>query len=720
MTAPTPVTIVKPEPAAAKPKPRARIAARAASWEPDPRWSHPLAAAGWVYVGGYIPHLGVPAVVMLLAAPALAVVGVFRARRRYPAVDYGEGIPLGMSWLSGAAAVAAGAWMTWAGMSSPLRAAGWLLLALVLLGAWYAVLYTGAPRAAAEVDRVEAVQEAQRVAVEWSDLFARAGLHLQVIRSEPTRAGTVLAVKGADEEKPVSLQQLRDKIPDLTVKAAASLGKTGVVVRDGDIRVEGTEAAHIHLVHICTKHVLGQTIPYEPIAEPTTIVDPLDIALYEAGAEVLLMLDGKQASHGLVIGCTGSGKTTQANVIVGRVGECVDAIVGVLASDKLVPFVYPWIKPWLQGKAERPGIDFVAGQDPARVLGMLAELYRIMRDRNAKLSNAPIHIATTDEPAIVVLIEETGDLAKRPDSIVTCDNQTMTFSRLMLEFSRAGRSALVHVFMLNTSHLHDAFGAYGAEIDRNTPFRICLKTMSHYDGRSTLPGLPGNIDTTLLRDFSQLVQPTTEQPSVLPAKAYHLEGDDIHAVAIRNASWRPEPAWNSAVWRGRWDAERLPELVEAARRDGLAWKGGGMDPIDVELNRMIEMETQRVNPEPAAPAVAASADLPDADAGIAALDAATARLGQARPLPEPLAAVMEILEGDGAPTEWVLTRELAVRLGRVARDADEDEQRKAAQTLGRQLSANHPDIRSEVRDRASGYDVRALRRAAAKIARGEA
>lgn len=725
---PTPVTIVKPDPAPAK-KPRRsmQIGARLSRWNPDPRWAHPLDATLWVMVAGYVPFLGVPAWAMALAGPPLAVLGVARARRRWPRLDYGEALHLGMAWVHAIAGLTAGAWLVWAGVVGPLRAAGWLALAAVLLGGWYAIHYTTAPARAAEVDRVEAEQEVARAAGQWAAIFKAAGLALQVSESRPTRAGYVLAVKPAGD-KPVSIDTLRLKVPELTVQAAATLAPSGVAVRDGDIRVEATDLAHIHLIHVCTLHVLGQTIPYEPIAEPTTIADPFDIGLYEPGQTIDVHMDGENAAHGVIIGASGSGKTTVVNAMIGRVGECVDALICVVATDKLVPLVYPWLRPWIDGRADRPAIDLIAGQDPKQILPFLAELYRWMKERNAQLSNASTHVATQADPAIVVFVEEAGDLGKRTNTIKTFDGQEMTASRLIHELTRAGRSALIHVEMVNQAYLYECFGAYGAEIARNTPLRICLKTMTDYDGRATLVGLPGTIDTTRLRDHSMLVQPPSTEPSVLPGKAYKLDGDDIHPVAIRNASWRPDPDLGP-LWRDRWNAARHPELVAAARRDGFDWppppttSDGDMDDLDRELRNIIDMETINMHDQPAPPPPApstSSAALPDADALTASLDAATARLGKALPLPEPLAAVMDILEHDGAPTDWVPTRELAIRLGRVARDADDADVRKAAQQLGRELSTIDADLRSVPRDRVQCYDVHLLRRVAAKIARGDA
>src|SRR5690606_23748604 len=114
---------------------------------------------------------------------------------------------------------------------------------LVLLGGWYWVLRTSAPRVATQVleEREQALIE--RSTATWNDILAAAGLRLQVIETRPTRAGYVIGVEPVDDSKPVSFATLESSLSDVTTKAAALLAREGVTVRAGDIRVEETDAA---------------------------------------------------------------------------------------------------------------------------------------------------------------------------------------------------------------------------------------------------------------------------------------------------------------------------------------------------------------------------------------------------------------------------------------------------------------------------------------------
>ena len=724
MTQAEPVAPIVPRPraAAAQVKPPSRLS----TWRPDPRWAHPVEAGLWTYAAGHIPMLGVPPVAMLGVGAAAGLVGATRARRL--AVEetstHADGLRRNLSILSAFAGAAAGLWLLLAGTTSPLSAVGWLLLGTAMFGGAYAVQHTATTRMEAETKAVaEAAEKAEtdeQTRSAWERILEQAGLKLRVIERRQTRAGYVLAVGPAEGAKPVNLSALRMAIPDLTAFAAAELAGQEVTVREGDIRVEGTEAAHIHLIHVGTAHVLSETIPFVPIEHPTTITDPIDPALYEDGTPLEIAFGSSASTNGQIVGMTGSGKSVFTNSLIGKLGECVDVLVGVIASDKLVPLVYPWLRPWLAGETERPAIDFVAGQDPKRVMEMLAGVYRIMRERNAGLSTKSAHTPTAQAPAIVLFVEEAGDMPARK-ATVAIDGRTVGFSELLHLICKADRSAQISVILLDQNALYGSLGDYGSEIGRNTPFRVCLQTLSSSDGPKVLPALSGMraTDTTKLTDYSMLVQPSIEKSRVIPAKSLHLEEDAITPIATRNSSWRPElepkiAALLGPVWSQRWSAERLPELAEACRQDGLEWPmNRKADDWDEGLRELIESE-QQTDVEPTAP----QGGMPDVEAAVAGLSAAAAAIAEGVTLPEPLAAVIRLLADPAAPKDFVSTKQLAIMLGRVAGDAPDDEVTEAAQTLGREMSLIDDELRTDQRDRKRGYSVPLLKSVASRLAAG--
>lgn len=729
-----PATPAKPARSSTKTPPRGpgQLRRRLASWSPDPRWAHPLAAAGWCHtLAVIVTATAVPPLALAVVAPISAALARARARRAWPELTHGEDLARSMSWLGAVASAAAAGWLVYAGYAGPWWSLGWLALLTVWFGGWYAVLRTSAPKVAAEIATAREEARVAAMTATWNELLAAAGLGLRVAEASETRAGYVLGVEPVDPGKPVSFDTLKSRLPDLTTRAAAALAREGITVSAGTIRAEETDAAHVHLVHVCTKHILRETIPFEPFAQaPGTIADLLDFALFEDGQEVAVCFGGDLGgTNGKIVGATGSGKSRVLNSLIGRIGECGDVLVGVVASSKLTPAVYPWLRPWIEGRTERPALDFVAGQDPANVLLMLAAIYQIVVERNARLANESTHVPTVREPAIVVFVEEAGALATRDAKVRTHDGQEVGFSQLVHLILRECRSAQVSVQLVNQTDLYGSLGAFGPEIARNTPLRICLKTVAPQDGQSVLPGLGSWGDTAKLRHNSMLVQPSIDEPRVMPAKAYNLAGELIDPVATRNAGWRPElePALVELlgeVWTERWDAERLPELAAAAAADRLVWPVGRVeDEMDVELRKMLEGKppvTETPAPEtttPEAPEVASpSSGLPDVADDLAALRAAGSQ--PAIVLPEPLGAVVALMRDERFPADWISTRQLAILLDRVPADAPEEELREAARKLGRALAAVDDELRAVPRDRRQGYETSTLRAVAARLARG--
>jgi S-DNA-T family DNA segregation ATPase FtsK/SpoIIIE len=714
---------------------------RLSTWEPDVRWAHPLETALWCYclalVADY-PAFGIPPIALALLAPIAAAIGVGRARRAFPENDYGHELRASMSVLAIIASCAASAWLVYACWTSPLHALGMLVIGFIWFGGWYWVLRTSAPKAAARVleEREQALIE--RATATWTEILEAANLPLRIVETQPTRAGYVLGVEPIEETKPVTFAILEGALPDLTTKASSLLAREGVTVSAGTIRVEPTEAAHVHLIHVCTKHILRESIDYEPFEQaPGTIGDPLDYALFEDGQHVTVTFGGEQGgANGKIVGATGSGKSRLTNSIIGRVGECGDVLVGVVASNKLVPLVYPWIKPWLEGKCPKPALDFVAGQHPGQALLMLAAVYQIVCERNARLSNEDVHTPTPKEPAIVCFVEEAGKLASAGATVELHTGQVVGFSQLLHMILGENRSAQVSVWAINQTDLYNALGDYGAEIARNTPYRICLKTLAPQDGQSVLPGLKVKYaDTAQLKHNSMLVQPSIDEPRVMPAKAYNLAKDLVAPIAERNGQWRPELEADIAdqlgeVWTGRWDASRLPELAAAAARDGLEWPVGQLgDEMDQELWQMIEQETgaapaaeQQTPEQPAQPKISdeqpGAVAFPDAEAAAAELREIAKK--PAITLPEPLQSVITLLRDEQAPRDFISTRQLAILLDRVVADAPEADLKEAARKLGREMASIDEEIRTEQRGRLQGYDVPKLKQIAARLARRDA
>lgn len=142
---------------------------------------------------------------------------------------------------------------------------------------------------------------------------------------------------------------------------------------------------------------------------------------------------------------------------------CCDALLWICASDKLLPLIYPWLHPWFAGTTDRPVLDWVAGEDPTRVLQQLAALYKLVKLRNKKLGSLSKFEPSPSDPAIERILEEASDLLIDNSTVTirTFDGKEMNGSQLVNAITRAARSAGVSLLMLTQYGLMDALGSQG-------------------------------------------------------------------------------------------------------------------------------------------------------------------------------------------------------------------------------------------------------------------
>lgn len=687
----------------------------------------PLTVALWTYAAGYVPWLAVrfgspiPAWVMPVVGIAAGTIGMRLARTEWSERVFDPRLPQWGSVLATVTGAAMAGWFYYAATATPVHAAMWLVLGSLPLGGWYWALHRSAVR-----------QEAQMIAdwrptqfgvplepsdPEWTRVLEAAGFPGVHVRAVETQAGATLTVR-PNESKPATADDMIGKAKQIATRAA--FARPDIELREDDVRVEPAPSLPNILVHVSWKRPLRGVLPYVSAEAPRSTTEPGAIGMSEVGSVIATRA---HAQNGNIVGATDGGKSVVSNVNIARNTECSDALVWVAATEKLIPLIYPWLRPWLIGLSDRPVLDWVAGQRPREVLDMLADLYYVMKMRNARNSRKSKHAPTRQSPAIILYIEEATDLARRKDKVRTFDGQVWNASQLLDRICALDRSSSISVYFLCQAALVDALGDRGSEIMRNVNLRICGRTNSPYDGQATLPSLRGNVDTTRLRDNTMLLQSHLEDPRVMPWKAYYLEDDHlIEPVAIRNAGWRPdgiepEIAAEMRSYAGRWDDGRLPDLVRECEAEGFAWPGTrGAAPADAD--------------DEESPTMTAARTVADFDAAIdttetiETINTKTAEL-RARLLPPPLDVIADLLDAANAPAEFVSTAKLAIVLGRVAPDAADADVERAAWALGREISAAVPSLKSRRRNagggsKVSGYDVPRLREVVTAIRSGEA
>jgi hypothetical protein len=614
--------------------------------------------------------------------------------------------------LAAVAAATAALWLVWTGQVGPgvtwpyLVAWGGLVTLL-----WAAILWAADRRPAAAVTVTGAAVD---TGMPWTRLLERATQGRVVLTDVKNhRAGARLTVEparvededGVEYDEDVTFSDFSgcaDRFASLAAKEFRRRNPGQKLPVNSTRPEQGSDDAEF-VLHVTMRDVFGEDSAFVPSPGPQNIENPLDMGEYEDATRVLLTV---LYLHSKIVGATGSGKSVEANNWIARVTECSNALVWVCATDKLIPLVFGWLKPFFAGRTSQPVLDWVAGQHIDRVLDMLAAAYKLCCERNARLTDETKMTPTAAEPAVFVFVEEMSHTMEFRDTIVTHDGIEAGASKLIMMIARAGRSAGVQVVLMSQTALNSAAGDEAAEIVRNLTIRVCLRTNEGHDGWRTITALDG-VDTTKLTNNMKIVQPSAEIPRAMPAKGALLDGSaTIEQVAVRNASWRPvggvEPESDlGREYRDRWDPRNHPELVRALARHGLRWRipdalVGTAAPVVVDTNTEetdMNRWTRKDDAEVAAYAQAQPAVsqghrgpglyIPGGDEALAKLEALAqdlidnpptwegppteAEVGEEpNPLPATLAAIIEWFDGEeeaGRLAEFYLTETLAAGIG---------------------------------------------------------
>lgn len=693
-------------------------------FDPDRRWFHPLIAACWLYVLAAIPvWTGLPVWTLGAVGGIGAALAVVAASRATPTRVYGVGQRRNTLILTITAGAAATAWLMFAGGTRPtnLIALGALALGALVLGGAYALVKTHAPVRKAEVEQ-ERIERAEAIAVEqeqiaqertrgeWEQILDDAKLTgLTVLDTKPTKAGFTLRL-GNHPTKGITFAELRSATEKIANVASHRLG---LRLSAEQIRPEETDTAAEFLLHVTTTDYFRDPIPY-PLDRPVgTIRKPIRPGIYQDGNDVEL---GMLGVHTVMVGGTGSGKTVFANNVLAECTHCLDNLAWIAASDKLIPLIYPWLFPWFSGMTRRPVIDRVAGEDPKRVLQMLADGYKVAKLRNKRLGPQSKFEPTPEDPAISIFLEEASDLLidNSTVTIKTFDGKEMNGSQLVNAITRAARSAGVSLYLLTQYGLMDALGAHGSFAKRNITQRIAAKTYSTHDGQATLVGM--SVDTTKLRNHAVLIQPSTDAPRVIPAKAYALDGvDQIAPVAARNTANQPRLAdWLiaelGAEYADRWNPDHLPELRDVMQAQGFAWpslesiRTGGIEIVrdaldDQQSTSQDSQQTENAGTAPTDEEIQKMRSTADEK-----MDRAIEQFRKWGSLGETMTKVFDAVRAENAPA-FVSAGQLAFVVDRVDRDGDWD---AAGRELVDELAGNPWKLETTTQDGAVGWTRQAL------------
>lgn len=123
------------------------------------------------------------------------------------------------------------------------------------------------------------------------------------------------------------------------------------------IDIERGGSARRVIIHVTTLNVLVKDIPLsEPKQMPASINQPLNLGLTTRGSAVEVPL---RWTSGVVIGAKRQGKSNMLKTAARQALRCQDVLIMGIDPNGGELFL-PFLRPWLEGKVDRPAIDWVA------------------------------------------------------------------------------------------------------------------------------------------------------------------------------------------------------------------------------------------------------------------------------------------------------------------------------------------------------------------------
>lgn len=507
--------------------------------------------AGWLFYATATPEWLSGA---LSATAAAAVLTPVLARS-------GPGLAAGYTL---ACVVAGGCWLAFAAAASPATwlAAGTLAAAAAALASLYPLLRRH-QRAQAEQARMRAEAERRKAADrKWPDLLERLGYTGISFRAETrTRSGQTvrLGLPTSGRVKYGTLAEATERI-----EIAARL-------RHGAIRLERGGRADEVLLHVAERDVLAETIVLPDDAEPLSVNQPLPIGLHEDGTTCTITLREVAA---LIVGLRGAGKSNLINVLIAQLSRCRDAVIFMIDL-KGGRTALPWLRPWLDGRAAGPVIDWLA-TTRVEAERMLRAVLRGIDARAHSGAGGEKITPSPSLPAVILIIEEVAvifGMNSGPRSSLEGTTNT-TLAALGTQVTQLGRSEAIDPVLVAQRGAVTMIGS--TDLKSQCALRIGLGVATEADARLVIPD-----DTHIAADLARLVHPgsgivQSRDGRPVPVKFYRLTHDRIADIAKFAGPYRPplDPMLAAALgedYRLRWSPERTGHLyrlpAQAADRD---------------------------------------------------------------------------------------------------------------------------------------------------------
>ncbi|TQS43735.1 hypothetical protein [Cryptosporangium phraense] len=440
-----------------------------------------------------------------------------------------------------------GAWITWAATGDAWRHgwAPWVTLGVggLVVGALSAAFERRRPAGPADRARVQAaaVAGASEIAEEWRT-------RLRVVSKISLPAGAVavaLWTNGYGYDVHADLSSTRHTWRTLKKDEDALAGNARLANGGG---VEVTAGVHrgATILRVCVRDAMAEErfYPINDVDQVRSINDPISFGRHRDGSRAEAVI---RYARVILSGPPDAGKSNELQVLNAEINRCGDAIIRIidLSGGSLA---WPWVRPWVEGRAKAPGVDWVAPDaEEAQKLAedTLWESKRRKRELQYLIPPNDDKIPVSAEvPEIFVVIDEGAEVGGQATS-----GAAKKTKAAIDELARIGRSAGINVVRCVLRPTSDMTG--GAQVKRLSGVRVLMTSPDSKDEGAALFGggryLP---EDAPYAGCGWLARERATEGR--PFRGERITPAIIDALAVATGERRPEP-FPSPNYAGRWE-----------------------------------------------------------------------------------------------------------------------------------------------------------------------
>lgn len=531
---------------------------------PNPCWFHPVLAFLWtgcagafVELAGHYPWWAIVAI-GVVGSPLVLLFARHRVKGAEPAFEAPRAQAGALGVAAWAVMVGWLAWSTSHSVIAPVSWPTWGVLAFVTLslGGYYSHLRCTLVEAHEFVTTKEAAAASPTASAStspdgqaprpasteleqlWETILKRAGFGTVQCTITDTWIGYDVHTE-LDPTRSETFKQVRTLLSKISGVAARELRAHGTPITDTALRIQNIKRDDAVVITVQLRDVLTEKLRWpENDDEPTTINKPMEIGRWASGAPMLLHVPFK---HGLVSGRTRSGKSNFAFAVIRRGTQAIDYLPLVLGTDKVHEMVGPLLQPLADGRADRPIIDWVGGEDWEEFSRALRFLWVLCKVRSGaprgmyrRVDNQIV--PANDQPLVHAFIEESDQVLRDMRPIALPGARPQPAGSIIHYLTSKGAGLGICVDLLNQGVTEQEMGPYAGAIKRNIERRVVLNTMKKAHGDWALPD-GANVDSSTLH-HKDLFGAFETGAEVSHGKAcYQDTENEIPAMAVEHSKY---------------------------------------------------------------------------------------------------------------------------------------------------------------------------------------